>query len=160
MPLVHGRTGVASPTNWHSPEFGPVAEDEEAERSLIGDALGRAHGRLDLSFLRGETPTVRWICEAARSRGDRIIVRTLERSPYVELDGEWDEYEARLPNKRRADLRRRRRRLAELGSYEFECDDGSDQLPELLAEGINLEAAGWEGRDGTPIAARHDTRLF
>jgi CelD/BcsL family acetyltransferase involved in cellulose biosynthesis len=160
MPLVRSRYGLASPTNWHSPEFGPVAEDKEAKRSLIEDALSRAHGRLDLSFLRGETPPVRWISEAARKRDYWVIVRTLERSPYVELEGEWDEYERRLPSKRRADLRRRRRRLGELGSYGFECDDGSERLPELLAEGIDVEAAGWEGRDGTPIAAQHETRLF
>jgi CelD/BcsL family acetyltransferase involved in cellulose biosynthesis len=160
MPLVQGGSGLASPSNWHSPEFGPVAEDEDAERSLIEDALSRAHGRLDLSFLRAEAPAVRLISEAARRRRGRLIVRTLERSPYVKLEGQWDDYEQRLPSKRRSDLRRRRRRLEELGSYEFECDDGSERLSGLLAEGFDVEAAGWEGRDGTAIAAQREARLF
>jgi CelD/BcsL family acetyltransferase involved in cellulose biosynthesis len=160
MPLVRSRSALASPTNWHSPEFAPVAVDEAAERALVEDALGRTRGRLDLAFLREERPAVQQISQAATHMGYRVILRTAERSPFVELEGNWEEFEGRLPGKRRADLRRRRRRLEELGSYEFECDEGSERLDELLAEGIAVEAAGWEGRDGTAIAAHRETRLF
>jgi CelD/BcsL family acetyltransferase involved in cellulose biosynthesis len=160
MPLERRGKRVASTTNWHSPEWGPVAEDQSVELALTEAMLARASGQLDLGFLREENPALPRIAQAAEQDGRRVVMRTLERSPYVQLEGDWEEFEGRLPGKRRADLRRRTRRLQELGTYRFECDDGSERLAELVNEGIEVEAAGWEGRDGTPIAASGETRQF
>jgi CelD/BcsL family acetyltransferase involved in cellulose biosynthesis len=160
LPLVLSGSTLASPTNWHTPEFGPVAEDETVERGLFEEALDRTRGRLDLSFLREENPALGRLSEAATQTGWRVIVRPIERSPYLRLEGSWEEFERGLPSKRRNDLRRRKRRLQELGSYRFEPEDGSERLAELVAESIGVEAAGWVGRDGTAIAAQPSTRLF
>jgi CelD/BcsL family acetyltransferase involved in cellulose biosynthesis len=159
LPLMRTRASLSSPVNWHSPEFAPVAEDEGVERALLDHAMSRARGRLDLGFLPDRSVTQR-IASVAMQSGQRVVTRTVEQSPYVEIDGDWEAFEGRLPSKRRTELRRRKRRLEELGSYEFQCLDGSERLAELLEEGFEVEAAGWVGRDGTPIAAKEATRVF
>jgi CelD/BcsL family acetyltransferase involved in cellulose biosynthesis len=159
LPLLRNRAGLASPTNWHTPAFCVVAEDDAVEQTLLAEALNRSNGRLDLGFLPDSKDTER-IVAGAKRRGYRVISRIVEESPYVDLEGGWEAIEARLPSKRRSDLKRRKRRLSELGTYEFECLDGSERLEELLAEGLEVEAIGWEGRDGTPITAEKHTRLF
>jgi CelD/BcsL family acetyltransferase involved in cellulose biosynthesis len=160
MPLLRRGRRLASPTNWHSPEWEPVAEDRATEAALTEEMLARASGQVDLGFLRDDHPALSRMAEAAEHDGRRVVVRVLERSPFVRLEGSWEEFERRLPSKRRSDLRRRIRRLRELGSYRLECDDGSERTAELVHEGLEIEAIGWEGRNGTPIAARRDTKRF
>ena len=162
MPLLRSRGALTSQTNWHSPTFRPVAADAEAEKGLIDAALGEAKRcrRLDLQFIGADDPAVERITGAARREDFRTIVRTMQRSPFVAIEGEWDAFEGGLPSKRRSDLRRRTRRLEQLGECRFECGDGKERLDALLAEGYSVEAAGWAGRGGTPIAARADTRAF
>ena len=158
LPLVRRRGRLASATNWHTLEFAPIAADESVERVLVEEALRRARGRLSLDFMLERQ--ARRASEAMTEMGYWVIVRPLELSPYVELDGSWEEFEAALPSKRRTELRRRRRRLEELGSCRFQCADGSEQLDELVAEGIEVEAAGWVGRHGTAIAVEPHAREF
>lgn len=162
LPLMRSRSGLVSMTNWHSPQYGPMAQDAEAEQQLIGAALARAasRARLDLSFLPEDDSVVTRLTAAAQRSGFRTIVRTIERSPFVDLDGDWESFEERLPGKRRSDLRRRRRRLAEQGTCRFDCEDGPERLSETLAEGLMVEEAGLDGRHGTPILARADTHDF
>jgi len=159
LPLLRTHGGLSSPTNWHTPAFCVVAEDDAVEGALLAEALQRSSGRLDLGFLPDSDVTER-IVAGAKRRGFRVIARTVEESPYVDLDGGWEAIEERLPSKRRSDLKRRKRRLSELGTYTFEYLDGSERLEELLAEGLEVEAIGWEGRDGTPITAEEHTRRF
>lgn len=154
------RSGVvASPTNWHTPEFGPVAVDAEASRALVAAALRRARRRVDLSFL----PRAGMAEDLATGVGGeaRVLIRTIERSPWVDLSGSWEEYEAGLPAKRRADLRRRSRRLGEeAGPVEFSRHGTAEGLDDLLAEGFAVEASGWKGTQGTAIRADARVRRF
>jgi CelD/BcsL family acetyltransferase involved in cellulose biosynthesis len=160
VPMLGGRAGLSSPTNWHTPEFDVIAEDEGARSVLIEAMLDASSGKVDFGFVRDGSPLLAEAGAAAQRRGYRTINRTLETSPYIELDGDWEQFEAGMPSKRRADLRRRRRRLEEEGAYSFEVHDGTERLEELLDEGIAVEEAGWEGRDGIPIAAGEDTDGF
>jgi CelD/BcsL family acetyltransferase involved in cellulose biosynthesis len=160
LPLARARGVIASPTNWHTPEFMPIAEDATAACSLVDEALRRSRRRLDLSFLPADEPIVEQLCNRVAERRGWVIKRTIERSPYVELEGCGEDFEARLPGKRRRDLRRRRRRLEEGGSVRFECHDGGSDLDRLLGEGFAVEAAGWKGRQRTAVAAHQTTRLF
>lgn len=160
VPMLSGRAGLSSPTNWHTPEFDLIAEDETARAALLEAMLEASSGKVDFGFVRDESPLLPEAEAAAQRRGYRTIARTLETSPYIGLEGDWESFEAGMPGKRRADLRRRRRRLEEQGAYSFEVHDGSENLDRLLDEGIAVEEAGWEGRDGIPIAAGEDTASF
>jgi CelD/BcsL family acetyltransferase involved in cellulose biosynthesis len=87
------------------------------------------------------------------ARADRHLTGRWEslRTPYLPLGGE--PVEARTSAKFRANLRRRARRLAELGAVAIRREDGKGDLDGALAEFLALEAAGWKGERGTAIAA-------
>src|SRR4051794_39589474 len=81
--LLRRRGALVSPTNWHTPAFGPVAEDSDAERELARALVERAPAVLDLSFLDPATPFAAELESAARRAGRRLIERPVLRSPYV-----------------------------------------------------------------------------
>lgn len=159
LPMRRVVGGIASPTNWHTPEFAPVAADAEALDELAQRLFARPHRRIDVGFLEGGGAARAAIERAAR--GARLVhVRTLARSPYVATDVGEDDYLARLPKGRRKSMRRQRRRLEEAGEVEFRMDDGSGGVDEPLAEAFRIEASGWKGRDGTAILSRAATQRF
>lgn len=59
-----------------------------------------------------------------------------------------------MTGKRQRDLRRQRRRLAQLGPVSLSEAQGGDEIARGLDEFLALEAAGWKGRAGT--AALHN----
>jgi CelD/BcsL family acetyltransferase involved in cellulose biosynthesis len=65
--------------------------------------------------------------------------------------------EERTSSKFRANLRRRARRLGELGAVAVRRTGGLEGLDVALGEFLALEAAGWKGERGTAIA--RDARL-
>src|SRR4051794_1458019 len=107
--LLRRRGMLTSPTNWHTPAFGPVAADPEAERELARALVDRAPSVLDLSFLDPASAFAGELQAAARDAGRLLIVRPVLRSPYVPLEGTFESYEAGLSSKFRRETRRRRR---------------------------------------------------
>ena len=160
LPLAVRRTAITTPTNWHTPGFSPVAEDEEARERLADILFSRTRGRLELSFLPADDPMLAACRAAARRRGYRTREHGLLRSPVVSIAGDWATFEARLDSHFRSELRRRGRRLAEMGSVELALEPGGDALDVLLAEGFRLEASGWKGARGSAIRSRPDTEGF
>jgi CelD/BcsL family acetyltransferase involved in cellulose biosynthesis len=160
LPLLRrGRTlhGLA---NWHTPALGAVAEDAEAEAALARILARRRAIWIELRFVDVRSPlAVEWrrVAEAA---GHRVLIRTVERSPYLSLDGTWDALLASLPTRRRTELRRRRRRLEGEGAVELDVSDGRERLDAQLEEGFAVEARSWKGAAGTAIASRADTSTF
>jgi CelD/BcsL family acetyltransferase involved in cellulose biosynthesis len=78
------------------------------------------------------------------------------RTPYLALGGA-EPAEARTSSKFRANLRRRAKRLGELGAVALRREDGGGDLAGTLGEFFALEAKGWKGTNGTAIAG--DPRL-
>lgn len=159
LPLVRRRGALLSPTNWHTPAFGPLAEDEEAERSLAEIALADPPRRLSLGFLPPGTALGALQAEAARKEC-RVLARTLQRSPYVALDGDWEGYLDRLDGKFLRELRRRRRRLDERGGLELDVVTEPERVDAALEESFAVELASWKGSAGTAIGSRPETRRF
>jgi CelD/BcsL family acetyltransferase involved in cellulose biosynthesis len=161
LPLERGTLGRTSPTNFETPEFGILAVDREAARTLAANMLERERIRLSLSFLDGGGTELDDLRTQARAAGRRVLERTLQRSPYMEIAGDLEaQLRARLGSKRFNELRRRRRRLAERGPLELEVSDGTRGLERLLAEGYALEGSGWKTAAGSSITARADARQF
>ena len=159
LPLIRRGATLASPTNWHTPEFGPVARPASVPR-LIEEVLADRPRRLSLAFLEWNRPEAALVVEACRVAGYRTIVRTLERSPYIAIDGPWESYEGERNGKFLRELRRRWRRLQQEGPVTFSVERGQEGLPAFLAEGFAVEAAGWKGDRKTAIASSTNTRQF
>jgi CelD/BcsL family acetyltransferase involved in cellulose biosynthesis len=155
------RAGVLrSPTNWHTPEFGLLAEDAESRDELARVLFQRRPRRVSLGFLDPDHSGLAESRRAAATSRYRVLVRTLQRSPFVPIRGSFEEYLERLGNKRSKELRRHRRQLEELGAVTFAVEDGRDGLDELLREGFRVEASGWKGTHGTAIQSRPETLRF
>jgi CelD/BcsL family acetyltransferase involved in cellulose biosynthesis len=152
------RTLLRSPTNWHSPPWAPVAEDDDVLRALTRRMVQLARPWLSLEFLDAGGAAF----EACRDATDscRRRIYELEQSPYIVVSGSWEEYQQRLSSKRRANLNRLWRRLNEQGDVEFEVRDGAEELGALLEEGFKVEESGWKGEQGTAINSAPETRRF
>lgn len=159
MPLRRFPGVIASPTNWHTPVFGPVAADVAHSRRLFEHLLEGRPRQLALSFLDEEGPSLRALVDSADSHGYRTAIRPRLRSPYIELPSDPDAATQLLSGKRRRDLRRRRRLLEEVGEVRVDPAEEGD-LDRLLADGFRVEALGWKGERGTAIASDERTRRF
>jgi len=158
LPLSQRAGVLGSPTNWHTPLYGPVAADEPALRGILDGILSRHPRRVDLSFLDGDGSAAGEFRELGGSY--RLIERTMMRSPYLAIDGDWETYWQSVSGKLRQTVRRGSRRLAEMGEISVDIVLGDEGLDDLLAEGFELEASSWKGRSGTAITSDPRTLRF
>jgi CelD/BcsL family acetyltransferase involved in cellulose biosynthesis len=159
LPVMEEHGVVRSTSNWHTPEFGLLADPDEVgdlARALVGDRPRRVW----LAFVDAGGPGIAACRDAAHEVGYRTLERPLERSPYVPIEGEWEAYRESLGKKLMSELRRRRRRLEEEGRFTFELVGGRDGLPALLDEGFAVEAAGWKSERNSAIRSRPETLGF
>lgn len=157
-PLERRGVVLRSLTNWHSPVWAPLAENADGLTAVTRAMVDRARPWLSLAFIDAGTDALNACREAAARCRTRIY--TLERPPYVALQGSWNDYERRLTSKRRSNLRRMWRRLEERGDVELNVVDGQQDLAALLDEGFRVEASGWKGKRGTAIGSAPETRRF
>ena len=169
VPLIETRERSADTcfvpmTTWHTPvndhsQRGGVLLGRRGEEALrlIWEGIREAPGwdRLRLRDLPAGAPEWRlrgWAEEAGRPCGLWVSLR----SPYLPLPQSYEGVEAALDGKFRQNLRRRRRRLAELGEVKYTLADAKDgsAVDTALADLYEIEAGGWKGRDGTAIAQR------
>jgi CelD/BcsL family acetyltransferase involved in cellulose biosynthesis len=160
VPLARTAGACRSPTNYHTPSFGVLAEDDSAAGELIEELFASRPRRVELAFFMHGSSDVRDFHGAAERAGYYVLERTLERGPYVETDGSWDAYEPTIAGKVRREVRRRRRRLQAEGTLVTAVEEGTERLDELLQEGFRVEAAAWKGKNGTAIASRAETEGF
>jgi CelD/BcsL family acetyltransferase involved in cellulose biosynthesis len=158
---LHTRVGRRfSTSNWHTPQFGMLAETDAARDELVAFLFERRPAELSLAFVDAAGPDLAAFRAAAADAGYRTVERTLQRSPYVVIDGTWDAYMRRLSRKRRAELGRCRRRLEDRGRLVLEVAAGEEHLDELLDEAFRVEASGWKGINRSAIISRPETRRF
>jgi CelD/BcsL family acetyltransferase involved in cellulose biosynthesis len=155
LPMV-ARLGVwRSPTNDHTPAFTPLAEDDAALGRLAGALVARRPAAASLAYLDADAPALARLRDAAAAAGYATRVRPIHRSPVVHL-GDPERWEAGRPRRRLADLRRRRRRLAERGQVTVAVAREAAALEDVIA----LERLGWKGARGTSIAGDQRLRGF
>jgi CelD/BcsL family acetyltransferase involved in cellulose biosynthesis len=160
LPLERRFGILRSTSNWHTPAFSMLVQDSAAALELGRALFARGGRRVALAFLPADDPALDTCLSAALAARHRVIVRTLECSPYIACNGDWSSYERQRDSAFLRELRRRRRRLCEQGRLELDVTDGRDRLEELLDEGFRVEAAGWKGNRGTAIASDPTTRRF
>ena len=86
--------------------------------------------------------------EEALARGFHTIIRPALLSPYVTTQGPWTAYQATLGVKLKSEIRRRTRRLQELGEFTLDVVSGAERLDDLLSEGFRVEQSGWKEPTG------------
>ena len=158
LPVARRRGSVSALTNWHSPEAPLAADGDAAAAALAGKLFSGRPRSVALRHLP-ESVVAQFHAAAVDARY-AVIERPGERSPFVDVDGSFDDYLATLDRHHVKETLRRRRRLGDEGAVEFAVDDGSERLDELLAEGWPVEASGWKRESGTAVDSQPDTLAF
>ena len=95
--------------------------------------------------------TLEYLSRFAEDAGFPVAPWKSADSPYVRLLGDWEGYLGNLRPKHRTNLRRRMRRLQELGPVSFEMISAGDPLDFVLGDGFRLEGAVWKDSNRTAI---------
>jgi CelD/BcsL family acetyltransferase involved in cellulose biosynthesis len=111
-------------------------------------------------FLPRDGGTLAALQMAASAAHRPQLSRVLEHCPIVPITGTFPDYLAQRRGHMAREIRRRRRKLAERGQFEFAVVENGANLPELLDEGLAVEASGWKGERGTAVGSSDRTRAF
>ena len=99
------------------------------------------------------------LLDALERRGlSSMLISSFERAS-IKRFGDFGLYMQRLSANRRKDLRRRERRLAELGDVRFRLVTGAEKAA-ALDQMLEIEHSGWKGDTGTALACNPDTAAF
>lgn len=148
---------VRSPTNWHTPLFGPVVDDSAAADELFASLVSERPRRVDLSFLSRDAMETHRLHGL---EGYRVTSRPVLASPYLDVGEDWEPYWRSRSKNLRGTVRRCRNRLEEMGQVELEVLDGSEALEARLEEGFSLEATGWKSDRGTAVVSSDRVKGF
>jgi CelD/BcsL family acetyltransferase involved in cellulose biosynthesis len=143
----------------------PLVDAAHARESLAGlfDWLRASSGAplVELGFCAGDGAWARALDEFLAATGRRrALADTLSRAVYRPA-ADFDSYlETAFPRAKRKEFRRLERRLGEAGRLEYsELQPGEDPQPWIDAF-LELEAAGWKGRDGTALGVDPAQRRY
>jgi CelD/BcsL family acetyltransferase involved in cellulose biosynthesis len=106
------------------------------------------------------SPTLNQISQFAQTAQLPAALWRSANSPYVRLAVDGESYFEALRPKHRSNLRRRMRRLRELGPVAFEVVTGTESLDLHLLEGLKLEGAVWKDDNRTSIRSDPSVELF
>lgn len=173
LPIVmtprHGRLPIACVGNWMHEHcfFGaPVVRaghEVAAWRGFLAqlDAAPWSRGFLYLQGLDAagaNAAAIEALCVEQR-RGRREIHRydrAMLRSD-LSADAYW---ETHVRAKKRKELRRLQKRLAEMGSVETRLLNERSELARWCGDFLTLEASGWKGQEGTALSCQPDHAAF
>lgn len=112
-------------------------------------------------LVNGDGPFFRALMETVGGRHLESFLHAAASRALLRPKGDVESYlDQALSKRSRKDLRRRERRLAELGSVEFASLEGTDQLDAWIEEFLQVEASGWKGRNGTAMQCTPGVRRF
>lgn len=160
-----GLSGLAN-TAWTSPfttSSNPLVSREETAIAvpLLLDGMAALPGRLwllpslSLDGLVGQA----FRLELGRRGWPSAVLDRFERA-VLDAKLDHDRFLAGLDSSRRKDLRRRRRRLEEMGAVLFTSAVDGPALERGVDAFLTLERAGWKGRGGTALASRPATAVL
>ena len=148
-------TGTA---NAHTPTYRPLARDAAA-RAGLADALVSSGAELRLDAVPAEEPDTRAVLHGVAARGARSVLEPGYVSPIVDTRGSFDAYREGLKSRWR-ELERRGRKMAREHEVKTMAVAPPGNLDRELAEGLELEAAGWKGQKRTAVLSDPATVAF
>jgi hypothetical protein len=98
------------------------------------------------------------VCAEERRR--YALVMSEERALLERGLGREDYLAAHVRGKKRKELRRQHKRLAEEGTLAFSRRERDDGLDQWICEFLDLEQRGWKGANGSALACSDDTRAL
>jgi CelD/BcsL family acetyltransferase involved in cellulose biosynthesis len=106
-------------------------------------------------------PDMEAAVRAAAEKKSFLVVENANASPWLPIASSWDQFEKRMTRHWRHSLRRRRRRLEEVGRVALEIHtQASDDFARALDEAFRIEASGWKAKQGTAILLNEKLKTF
>jgi len=162
LPLARHRRVLRSCSNVHTPVFDCVAARGEDAAAMLEAAVARFDAIL-LEQIDAEGRLAEAVRSAAGATGSRLVLFEELVNPYVAAGMSREEYESALGSSKRQQVRRKRRRLSDLGELTYEASESLAPGPELeerFEQLLRLEGSGWKASAGTAIGSRPETRRF
>ena len=159
LPLVLSRSRQVARARRYVGEVGAVADGPASAAAAMTAGLTLPVAQILLRPVPDGAPTHRALAAAAAGAGPPLMARRVETQAQIDLTGGWDAYWAGLGSKLRNDVKRRRRRLEELGEVRVSAYEPA-ALDAALDDAFRIEASGWKGREGTAIADRAEEERF
>jgi CelD/BcsL family acetyltransferase involved in cellulose biosynthesis len=147
--------------NAHSCRFDLIAEDPEIAGGIFFEHLKGDKSWYMLQIMDVPYGGNAWyLYHAAERAGFPVGIWESQQSPYIPLRSSYEEIFSGLSSKLRANIRRRRKNLEEIGSVSVERVTGGSNIREYLEVGYKIEKSGWKGEQGTAIAQKNGTYGF
>jgi hypothetical protein len=133
---------------------------DPASLACLVNTLVELRRPLLLRRILADSPVLTALRNAFQPRGF-LMTRPVTGSPWIALDSSWLEPEKKLSSSRRSSFRRSLRKAQEIGEVQYEIRSPKPQeLPSLLTESLQVEAASWKGRTGSALLTDTDRRRF
>jgi CelD/BcsL family acetyltransferase involved in cellulose biosynthesis len=171
-PLMISRTKIygipvrelGSISNDHTPRFDFIVLGEHAAVvEAIWLHLWESKQEWDVMKLcqfEAGSPTLDRLELLASGQACRFETWSSTDSPYLPITGSFSDQFATLPRGQRSNLKRRMKRLEEIGPVEFEQLSNESQIDNALDEAFRMEAGTWKGAAGTAIACHQELAHF
>jgi CelD/BcsL family acetyltransferase involved in cellulose biosynthesis len=165
------RYGVALPVlvGWTHP-YGPLGTpliDRDAGAAVISAWFDHLTGSADLPhlllmpYLPAAGPVGQAFAAAVAQRNGKCIALAAHQRALLAPAGAGERYlDHAVGAKKRKELRRQRKRLAEAGPLVSSTVREPSAMAAALGDFLGLEAAGWKGRAGTAARAQDRVRKF
>ena len=165
------RYGIAFPitTGWTHPyaPLGVPLVDRDMGEAVIAAWLDHVShhpqwpGLVLLPYLPLDGPFARALDAAVERRGGRAVSFAQHRRALLAPAGSREDYlDHTIGHKKRKELRRQRKRLADQGALTASRADDPAGVAPALDDFLGLEVGGWKGRAGTAAADHSGTRQF
>ena len=116
---------------------------------------------MDFNLVSGDGPFHKLLSDCLAARGRSGIVSECQNRAVLRARANADTYlNAGLRRDHRKDLRRKSRRLAELGTLEFDSLEFGGDVDTWIEEFLELEVSGWKGRNGGAFACNETSRNY
>jgi CelD/BcsL family acetyltransferase involved in cellulose biosynthesis len=127
--------------------------DKNIFEALVESSMHWRHERWDLWFMyfQDGEKQAQFFEEVLNERGIRFTKSLVTRSPYLPLEGSWEDNLKRLQPRFRTSVRSRERKIREKGNLEYRHFKGENEWRDGLDAIQQIESDSWKVRDGIPI---------
>jgi CelD/BcsL family acetyltransferase involved in cellulose biosynthesis len=131
-----------------------LAKTEKNIFEALVDSLMRSrHERWDLWFMyfQDGEKQAQFFEEVLNQRGIRFTKALVTRSPYLPIEGTWEDNLKRLQPRFRTSVRSRERKIREKGNLEYRRFNGENEWRDGLDAIQQIESDSWKVQSGIPI---------
>lgn len=125
-----------------------IAPGRESEffNALVDDLKQKGVNHLDLGHLRADSKALVSLVPVARSRGYEVSCYQDTVSLEMDLPPAWEEYLGLLTAKQRHEIRRKLRRLGEMGNFNYRSIEDRDEVHDFMDTFLKLFAESREDK--------------